>query len=84
MAEPREHSLIVPTSATKAVFDQVGGPIKFEEYDPSKIDLEPGQVLIHITYTGVCHTYVCIANVRGRRECCNTLTSFLFLMILSQ
>lgn len=58
MAEPREHSLIVPTSATKAVFDKVGGPIKLVEYDPSKIDLKPGQVLIHITYTSACHTFV--------------------------
>lgn len=58
MTDVREQQLEVPVSATKAVFDQVGGPVKFVTYDPSQVQLKPGEVLVRITYSGVCHTYV--------------------------
>lgn len=80
MADAREQQLQVPTSATKAVFDTVGGPVKFVTYDPSSVELQPGQVLVRVTYTGVCHTYVSRllpARPAGRRRparrpCCST------------
>lgn len=64
MSDPREQQLQVPTSATKAVFDKVGGPVKFVTYDPSKVELKPGEVLVRITYSGVCHTYVPLLLIR--------------------
>lgn len=56
--DPREKDLTVPNEARRAIFDTVGGPIKFETYNPSAIQLQEGQVLVRILYTGVCHSCV--------------------------
>lgn len=60
MTDVRETQLDVPATATKAIFRQKGGPIEFVQYDPNKVELKPGEVLVRITYTGVCHT--CVAS----------------------
>lgn len=55
----REKQLNVPSVATKAVFKKTGGPIEFVQYNPDAIQLKEGEVLVRITYSGVCHTCVC-------------------------
>lgn len=56
--DPREKDLAIPNKAVKAIFDQSGGPCRMVTYDPSQVQLKEGEVLVRITYTGVCHTYV--------------------------
>lgn len=57
-ADPREKDLKIPTNAVKAVFDKKGGPVRMVNYDPSRVKLNVGEVLVRITYSGVCHTCV--------------------------
>ncbi|GAA6024378.1 hypothetical protein JCM10207_003304 [Rhodosporidiobolus poonsookiae] len=48
----------IPKTAPAAVFTSAGGPIKYDpNYPvPQKEDLKPGQVLVKLEYSGVCHT----------------------------
>ncbi|KDN50374.1 GroES-like protein [Tilletiaria anomala UBC 951] len=48
--------LDIPNKATRAIFDKLGGPIKNDIYDPSLINLQNGEALVRVFYSGVCHT----------------------------
>ncbi|GAA5875456.1 hypothetical protein JCM16303_000633 [Sporobolomyces ruberrimus] len=48
----------VPKSACACVFSDANAPIKFKEDHPvpQRSDLKPGEVLVKVEYSGVCHT----------------------------
>ncbi|GAA5919329.1 hypothetical protein JCM1841_004341 [Sporobolomyces salmonicolor] len=50
--------LSVPKTACAIVFEEANGPISFNTNHPVKqaSELKPGEVLVKIEYTGVCHT----------------------------
>ncbi|GAA5919331.1 hypothetical protein JCM21900_005559 [Sporobolomyces salmonicolor] len=48
----------IPKMAAAVAFDETGGPITFRPEHPVKQpgELKPGEVLVKVEYTGVCHT----------------------------
>lgn len=47
----------IPTTAKRAIFYKTGGPVTVEDYQvPQQKDLKPGEALVKLEYTGVCHT----------------------------
>jgi len=47
----------IPTTAKGAFFHKQGGPVAVEDYKVTQPqDLKPGEVLVKVRYSGVCHT----------------------------
>lgn len=48
----------IPKTAPAVVFEKINGPIVYKEDHPvtQPQDLKPGEVLVKIECTGVCHT----------------------------
>jgi len=46
-----------PIPVHRAFFEKTGGDVTIQDYKvPRQADLEPGQALIKLEYSGVCHT----------------------------
>lgn len=55
--DPRESALSIPKTHKVAIFTQKGGPVAVKEVPvPQQSDLKPGEALVRVIYSGVCHT----------------------------
>jgi propanol-preferring alcohol dehydrogenase len=53
--DPREKNLKIPDQQMVATFSKKGGPVTIEKQAVRK-DLQKGEALVHVLYSGVCHT----------------------------
>lgn len=53
--DPREKDMKIPDQQMVATFSKKGGPVTIEKQAVRK-DLQKGEALVHVLFSGVCHT----------------------------